>query len=93
MIFFIFIAGVYTSFAVVLIILRKCEMVFDKRDLPLIIYEARQISFGWSVYVGWIASFLCLLSGATWIVFYKELRKAHANYTYKSKYDQICSMQ
>ncbi len=88
----IFAAGLYTMFTTVLILLRKNEMVSDTGDLPPLTYRAREISTGWSVYVGWLAFLLSAVAGALWIALSKELKKTCAVFMYNSKYDQICSM-
>ena len=94
-IFFVYFVhvGLYTSFAVVLILLRRTEMELHTRDLPPFLSSARDISNGWSMYTAWLAFLLCGITGSTWIILFKELQKTRANYMYNSKYDQICSMQ
>ena len=79
-------------FTAVLVLLRKTELELDMRDLPPAVDRARDITHGWSMYVGWLAFLLSVIAGILWIALSKELKKTCAVYMYNSKYDQICSM-
>ena len=79
-------------FTVVLVLLRKNEMEEDMRELSSDVYKARDITHGWSMYVGWLAFLLSEIVGALWIALSKELKKTCAIFMYNTKYDQICSM-
>ena len=83
-------SGLYTSFAIVLILTRKSEMEADKRGLADLLLEARTIVNGWSMYVGWIVFVFTALSGGAWIALSIELKKTRASYNYNLKYKQIC---
>ena len=79
-------------FTAVLVLLRKSEMEGDMRELPTVVYKARDIAHGWSMYVVWLAFLLSGIAGSLWIALSKELKKTCVVFMYNSKYDQICSM-
>ncbi len=89
-VFSTFLSGLYTVFAVVLILLRKSEILRDKRGIPAVLTAHRHVKSGWSMYVAWLVFVLTALTGGAWIALSLELRKTRASYNYNVKYKQIC---